>query len=88
MLSLPWALISAASGHRDQRPVPAGVGWSLNKQSQTSRDNLHLLHTPGVITNPAVGLGLIDAGQDIKEEPTWRELSENQNIDTGSLVNI
>ena len=69
MWSLPWALISAASGHL--RPVPIdGVGWSLSKQSQISRDNLHLLHTPGVITNPAVGLGLIDAGQGIKEEPT------------------
>ena len=69
MLSLPWALISAASGHL--RPVPVdGVGWSLNKQSQISRDNPHLLHTLAMMTNPAVGLGLIDAGQGIKEEPT------------------
>ena len=43
---------------------------SEQTQSQISRDNPHLLHTLAMMTNPAVGLGLIDAGQGIKEEPT------------------
>ena len=63
--------------------VPAGVGWALDKQSQISRDNLPFLHTL-MITDPAVRLGLIYPGQAIKEEPTWRELSENQSMDTAS----
>ena len=49
---LPPALISAASGSALGRPVPVGVGWALDKQSQISRDNLHLLHTP-MMTDPA-----------------------------------